>query len=41
MESLSLEVLKNHVVVTLRDMAGCCGGGGLSVGLDPRGLFQP
>lgn len=41
MESLSPEVLKNHAAVTVRDVAWCHGGGGLSVGLDLRGLLQP
>ena len=44
-ESLSLEVLQNHVDVALRGVfsrhGGGGGGGGLAVGLDDlRGLFQ-
>ena len=39
-ESPSLEVLKNHVDVALRDMVSGHGGDGLVVGPgDPSGLF--
>ena len=42
MESPSLEVLKSHVGVALRDVGSGRGGDGLTVGLgDLRGLFQP
>jgi len=41
MESLSLEVLKSHGDVALRDMGSGHGGGGLVVGLGGlSGLFQ-
>jgi len=41
-ESVYLEVFKNCVDVTLRDMVSGHGGVGLTVGLnDLRGLFQP
>ena len=41
-ESLSLDVFKNCVVVGLRDMVSGHAGNGLLVGLgDHRGLFQP
>ena len=41
-ESLSLEVFKNHVDVALRDAVSGHGGDGLVVGPDGhRGLFQP
>ena len=40
-ESPSLEVLKNHVGVALRDMVSGHGGGRLMVGLDDlSGYFQ-
>ena len=42
MESLSLEVFKNHADVALRDTVSGCGSDGLAVGLDDlSGLFQP
>lgn len=42
MESLSLELPKNHVDVALRYMVSGHGGDGLVVGLDDlRGVFQP
>ena len=42
MESPSLEVVKNCVDVTLRDVLSGHGRGGLTVGLDDlSGLFQP
>ena len=41
-ESLSLEVFKKRVDVTVRDMASGHVGNRLTVGLDdPSGLFQP
>ena len=41
-QSLPLEVFKNHVSVALRDMVGGHSSGGLMVGLsDLRDLFQP
>jgi len=41
-ESSSLEVFRNHVGVTLRDIVSGHGGDGLRVGIDDlRGLFQP
>ena len=41
-ESLSLEVFKNHVDVALRNMVSGHGGDGLMVRLDDLGgLFQP
>ena len=41
-ESLSLEVFKNHGDVALRDVVSGNGGCGLMVRLDDRkGLFQP
>ena len=40
-QSPSLEMFKNCVDVALRDMGSGCGGGGLLVGLDLGGLFQP
>lgn len=41
-ESPSLEVLKSHVDVALRDVVSGHGGGGLMVGLnDLKGLLQP
>ena len=40
--SLSLEVIKNHGDVALRDIINEHGGDGSVFGLgDPRGLFQP
>jgi len=40
--SPSLEVVKSHVDVALRDMVSGLGGGGLMVGLGGlRDLFQP
>ena len=41
-ESLCLEVFKNHVDVALRDVISRHGGDGLTAGLsDLCGLFQP
>ena len=41
-ESPSLEVLKNHVTVALRDMVSGHGGGGLAAGLNYLSFFfQP
>ena len=41
-ESPSLEVLKNHVTVALRDTVSGHGGGGLAVGLNYLSFFfQP
>ena len=42
MESLSLEVFKNHIDVAPRDMVSGHGSDGLVVGLDDlSSLFQP
>lgn len=42
MESLSLELPKNHVDVALRYMVSGHGGGGMMIGLhDLSGLLQP
>ena len=42
LESLFLEVFKNHRDVALRDMGSGHGGDGPAIGLDElRGLFQP